>query len=223
MKILGTFHSNIFGLTANRNMVLTVLFCVTVLWMTAGYGRAIEKSEKVKADNIYSEVGDFAAGDDKAPGRKTPGNAIKKPLGEIDPRDLERNQIERRFAVRDLLDPEPIFDWENHHVIGRNREPSRCTQMVYPDIESALEATKSTANRPIREASPYYQLLNGMWKFNWVERPADRPQDFFRIDFDDSAWVEIPVPNNMGLKLAHYGPTSERCNSTNALRGIGEN
>jgi len=216
MKTLGAFRQDIFGLPANRSAGLAILFCVMVPLTVAGYGRTTSKSEKVKADDVYSEVGDFAAGD-KAPGRKTPGKATAKPLTEIDPRDLERNQIERRFAVPDLLDPEPIFDWENHHVIGRNRQPSHCTLMVYPDVESALKATHSSAKGPMWKASPYYQLLNGMWKFNWVERPADRPQDFFKTDFDDSAWVEAPVPNNMellGYGIPYYtngGSAFQRC------------
>lgn len=183
--------------------------------------------EKPGEDNPYSKVGDFAAGDEKKPvedPKVKPGKAppTAKQLPQVAPGDLERNQIERRFAVPDLLDPTPIFDWENHHVIHRNREPSHCTQMVYPDEKSALEATRSTAKAPMREASPYCQSLNGMWKFHWVERPAavtnsSRPEEFYRVDFDDSTWVDAPVPNNMellGYGIPYYtngGSTFQRC------------
>ncbi|HUT11718.1 MAG TPA: glycoside hydrolase family 2 TIM barrel-domain containing protein [Thermoguttaceae bacterium] len=179
-------------------------------------------SEKANDDNPYSKVGDFAAGDEKKPvedPKARPGDIppTARPLPEVDPADLERNQIERRFAVPDLLDPTPIFDWENHRVIHRNREPSHCTQMVYPDEKSALEATRSAAKGPMREASPYCRSLNGMWKFHWVERPADRPEEFYGVDFDDSTWIDAPVPNNMellGYGIPYYtngGSTFQRC------------
>ncbi|NQT37090.1 MAG: hypothetical protein HQ581_06355, partial [Planctomycetes bacterium] len=181
------------------------------------------KAEEPGDDNPYSKEGDFAAGDDKNPAVKpTEPPSVAKPVREVDPRDLERNIIERRFAVPDLLDPVPIFDWENHHVIHRNREPSHCTQMVYPDETSALEATRSAAKAPMREASPYCQSLNGIWKFHWVERPAavtngNSPEEFYRVDFDDSTWVDAPVPNNMellGYGIPYYtngGSTFQRC------------
>ena len=82
----------------------------------------------------------------------------------------------------------PVNDWENPEVIGRNKEPGHCTLMPYPDIQTALACE--------REASPYYQSLNGQWKFNWVRKPDDRPKDFYKPDFDVSKWAEIPVPSN---------------------------
>lgn len=45
--------------------------------------------------------------------------------------------------------------------------------------------------------------LDGKWKFNWVADADKRPTDFFRTDFDDSAWKEMTVP---GLwELNGYG------------------
>ena len=165
-------------------------------------------ADKTKENNPYADVGDFAAGEDRKAGGNPGAKPWEvKPAGElpagVDPKDLERNRIERRFAVPDLLDPTPIHDWENHRVIHRNTEPPHCTQMVYPDVDSALAATRSAAGAPMRAASPYYQPLNGRWKFHWVERPADRPVDFFTTKFDDSGWVDAPVPNNM--ELLGYG------------------
>jgi len=213
MRLLDALHSFFFSSAAASRVGLGILLCVTAS-LPAGESIKIDKAE---TDNPYTKVGDFAAGNEKEADRKTAVKPATKPLPEIDPRDLERNQIERRFAVPDLLDPAPIFDWENHHVISINREPSHCTLMVYPSTDSALAATRSTAKAPMRNASPYYRILNGMWKFNWVERPADRPEDFFKTDFDDSAWVEAPVPNNMellGYGIPYYtngGSTFQRC------------
>jgi len=85
-----------------------------------------------------------------------------------------------------------IPDWENPEMIGRGKEPGHCTLMPYPGIARALEGT--------REASPYYKLLNGNWKFKWVEKPADRPCGFYELNYDVSHWMEIPVPSNWELQ-----------------------
>jgi len=82
----------------------------------------------------------------------------------------------------------PVNDWENPEVVGRNKEPGHCTLMPYPDVPTALAGE--------REASPFFQSLNGPWKFNCVRKPDDRPKDFYKPDFDVSKWAEIPVPSN---------------------------
>ena len=54
--------------------------------------------------------------------------------------------------------------------------------------------------------------LDGMWKFHYVPNADERPTDFFRTDFDDSGWGEIPVPGNW--ELNGYG-TPVYVNTTN--------
>lgn len=44
------------------------------------------------------------------------------------------------------------------------------------------------------------QLLNGDWKFNWVPTPSEAPTDFYKVDFDASAWKTIPVPSNWEMQ-----------------------
>ncbi|MBE0537412.1 MAG: DUF4981 domain-containing protein [Phycisphaerae bacterium] len=79
-------------------------------------------------------------------------------------------------------------DWEDPIMIGLNKEPGHATLMPYDSAEAALSCD--------RTASKYYQSLNGQWKFNWVKRPADRPVDFYKTDFNDRTWDTIPVPSN---------------------------
>jgi len=79
-------------------------------------------------------------------------------------------------------------DWENETVLGRNKEPGHCTLVPYPDVETAMKCE--------REASPYYESLNGKWKFHWVRKPADRPLDFYKPGYNVSGWDEIPVPSD---------------------------
>lgn len=80
---------------------------------------------------------------------------------------------------------------ENPEIFGINKEPAHATLMPYADLNEALSAR--------RHASSFCRSLNGMWKFNWVSWPQARPVDFFKTDYDVSAWKEIPVPSNWQL------------------------
>ncbi|MCC9169162.1 glycoside hydrolase family 2 TIM barrel-domain containing protein [Pontibacter harenae] len=83
-------------------------------------------------------------------------------------------------------------EWENQTVLDLNKEEPRATFMLY---EKAQDARKDDYSK-----SPYYQSLNGSWKFSLVKKPADRPQDFYKAGFDDSKWGSIPVPSNWELE-----------------------
>lgn len=85
-------------------------------------------------------------------------------------------------------------DWENPRVIGRNKEPGHATLTPYPDAQSAMK------HDPITPDSPFIMSLNGLWKFNWVKRPEERPVDFYRMDYDVSGWKEISVPSNWEMQ-----------------------
>ena len=93
----------------------------------------------------------------------------------------------------------PANDWEDPQKIGENKEPPHATLMVYPDAVSARAGG--------RAASPYFQALNGTWKFHWAPRPELRPREFFRPEFDVSRWDELSVPSNVelhGYGYPHY-------------------
>ncbi|RLD74423.1 MAG: beta-galactosidase, partial [Bacteroidetes bacterium] len=79
-------------------------------------------------------------------------------------------------------------DWENSEIFGINKKEAHCTSIPFATIEQAKNA--------VWKASPNYKLLNGNWKFNWVPKPADRPLNFYKPDYDVSDWDEIPVPGN---------------------------
>jgi len=85
-----------------------------------------------------------------------------------------------------------VPEWDNVHVLQVNKEAPHATMMVYDQKNKALEFDRKNA--------PYYHSLNGSWKFSWVRKPADRPMDFFKTDFDDSQWNEIPVPSNWEME-----------------------
>lgn len=54
--------------------------------------------------------------------------------------------------------------------------------------------SEEAAREGIKENSSNYLSLNGTWRFNWVKDADDRPTDFWKRDFNDKGWGEIPVP-----------------------------
>jgi len=105
--------------------------------------------------------------------------------------------------------PEPTIiktdapDWENPEIIGRNKLDAHATMMSYSSKEQALLGDKAK--------SPWFKSLNGSWKFNYAPKPADRPIDFYKTDFQDKTWAEIEVPSNW--EMEGYG-TPLYANST---------
>jgi len=83
-------------------------------------------------------------------------------------------------------------DWENEQIIGINKEPAHSTYVPYATISQSVV--------DYAENSPYYESLNGIWKFNWVKSPEMRPMDFYKTDFDVSFWNDIEVPSNWQMK-----------------------
>ncbi len=85
-------------------------------------------------------------------------------------------------------------EWDNPAIIQLGNEAPRTSFLAFPDRLSAL------ANVRYPKASPNYATLAGDWDFHWSPNPASRPIDFYRPDFDTSAWTTIPVPSNWQLQ-----------------------
>ncbi len=84
-------------------------------------------------------------------------------------------------------------EWEDPEVVEINREAPHATFHRYQDRDQAL------LQKSFKEL-PEYLMLNGTWKFNYVKKPSDRPQYFYREDYDVSGWADIPVPSNWELE-----------------------
>jgi beta-galactosidase len=82
--------------------------------------------------------------------------------------------------------------WEDENVVGINKMEPHVTMIPYKNVKQALKGE-------ITE-SPYYKSLNGMWKFHWVKKPADRPVDFYKPEYSVEEWDLIPVPSNWELQ-----------------------
>jgi beta-galactosidase len=96
------------------------------------------------------------------------------------------------ISVATLNAQNQVPDWENPTMIGENKEAAHATLMPFRTVDEAL------TQKP--QQSVFYKTLSGMWKFNWVRKPSERPVDFYKPNFDVSAWATIPVPSNWELE-----------------------
>ncbi|GHT61669.1 beta-galactosidase [Bacteroidia bacterium] len=90
-------------------------------------------------------------------------------------------------------------EWENETIFAVNKEKGHVTYHPFPSTAS-LKADKSFDKPWEYPASELYLSLNGNWKFNWVKQPSECPADFYKTNYDVSAWKEIPVPSNWEMQ-----------------------
>jgi beta-galactosidase len=83
--------------------------------------------------------------------------------------------------------PDPA-EWQNPQLVQQGQEAPRASFQLYAQPADVVADDYAR--------SPWYQSLNGTWKFNYVARPADRPLDFFQPGFSDASWRPIQVPSN---------------------------
>lgn len=88
--------------------------------------------------------------------------------------------------------PDRYAEITNPGIVSLNKEPARASFISYKDEDSAL------AGNPTSGAD--YLLLNGKWKFNYVEQFNDRPIDFMDPSYDVSRWKDIQVPGNWEMQ-----------------------
>ncbi|MDG3581213.1 glycoside hydrolase family 2 TIM barrel-domain containing protein [Galbibacter pacificus] len=77
---------------------------------------------------------------------------------------------------------------ENPRVISENKEDAHATFYSFSSEEKAKKNQWRTSQN--------YLLLDGDWKFKWVKKPTDRPQDFINPEINVDAWDTIKVPAN---------------------------
>ncbi len=85
-------------------------------------------------------------------------------------------------------------DWENQKILGINKLPGHNFMQRYAN---AQEMKKDLAyQQPWQTVkSSLRVMLNGQWQFNWVPAPEKRPKDFYKTNYDASAWKTIAVPS----------------------------
>ncbi|MDR1258791.1 MAG: DUF4981 domain-containing protein [Tannerellaceae bacterium] len=78
--------------------------------------------------------------------------------------------------------------WQDVEVVAVNKELPRTSFMTYKDRRSALSSRY--------ENSPYYLLLNGIWKFYYVDAYGDLPENITDPSVSTDSWHDISVPGN---------------------------
>jgi len=85
-----------------------------------------------------------------------------------------------------------VNEWENVKVNELGKEKAHATFMLYDQADKV--------KKDDYKQSPYHQSLNGLWKFTYVDKPADRLLDFYQTNVDDNKWSNIEVPSNWEMQ-----------------------
>ena len=76
--------------------------------------------------------------------------------------------------------------WKDPGVNQVNREARRAAFFAFEDADKAKVNDKTKSSR--------YLSMEGKWKFCFVKDHNLAPKDFFSLKYDDSQWVDFPVP-----------------------------
>ena len=87
-------------------------------------------------------------------------------------------------ATAIAADKTPV--WCDPAVNQVNREARRADFFAFENADKAKAGDKTKSGR--------YLSMEGKWRFNFVKDHDKAPQDFFSLKFDDSEWVDFPVP-----------------------------
>ncbi|MDO4172794.1 MAG: glycoside hydrolase family 2, partial [Prevotellaceae bacterium] len=86
-------------------------------------------------------------------------------------------------------------EWDDPKVTSVNRELAHCVPIP---MASAANVTGNDMTQ-----SPYYQSLDGKWKFLWVEEPSKALTSYCEKDIDESMWSDIDVPSSWQIYGLH--------------------
>ena len=90
------------------------------------------------------------------------------------------------MAAMPTLAAEKTPEWKNPAVNQVNREARRAAFFAFESADKAQAADKTKSDR--------YLSMEGKWKFNFVKDHDKAPANFFAVKYDDSQWVDFPVP-----------------------------
>ena len=79
-------------------------------------------------------------------------------------------------------------EWDDPTISKVNREQAHTLAL---SMASETDAMKNDMT-----LSPYYQSLDGKWKFYWVNTPSKATEAMCAKDYNDAAWTDIDVPSS---------------------------
>ena len=94
------------------------------------------------------------------------------------------------FFYGDMAAPSG-WEWQSPDSVAYNKQQPHAWFFSFANTEEARKV--------LPEHSSLWRSLNGQWKFHWASNPDQRPKDFYRTDFDASAWDNITVPMSWNM------------------------
>lgn len=79
-------------------------------------------------------------------------------------------------------------EWDDPSITSVNRETAHTVALP---MQSETDVVSGDLTR-----SPYYQSLDGTWKFYWVNAPTKASTTMCSADYNDAAWTSIDVPSS---------------------------
>ena len=100
-------------------------------------------------------------------------------------------------------------EWDDPLKTSVNRETAHTLAIPMTSDE---EVAQNDMKR-----SPYYQSLDGVWKFYWVGLPANAKSEWCAKDYDDASWTDIDVPSSWQVWGLHHNKSWDKplyCNTS---------
>ena len=79
-------------------------------------------------------------------------------------------------------------EWDDPLKTSVNRETAHTTAIPMASDDDVVQNDM--------KRSPYYQSLDGVWKFYWVGLPTNAKDAWCAKDYDDASWTDIDVPSS---------------------------
>lgn len=89
------------------------------------------------------------------------------------------------FSFTTALQAQSFTEWQDPELNEVNRAPMHSSFFAYENAQAA---------QGDKECSERYLSLNGLWRFHWVADADQRPNDFWKLNFNDASWKYLPVP-----------------------------
>lgn len=101
------------------------------------------------------------------------------------------------LAVTCMATAQTGKEWDDPKITSVNREVAHTTAIPMASETDIVSNDMS--------ASPYYQSLDGKWKFNWVNTPTKATAAMCAKDYNDASWTDIDVPSSWQVWGLHNG------------------
>ena len=93
-------------------------------------------------------------------------------------------------------------EWDDPLKTSVNRETAHTISIPV--------ASEADINQNDISKSPYYQSLNGTWKFLWVAKPTSAKEEWCAKDFNDASWTDIDVPSSWQVWGLNHGKSWDK-------------